>query len=213
MVRFGFLIAMIISLGGCTADEPKDDQDAVQVLHVLAATLTADGKTICIDNRTQGDSLAVFRTMRAAPAPSRQPLTWRQPQPLRPPEPPSGRQIFDEELRSDQILLPSPQQTGAPLPFILQRQLDFAANQLSLIQGSKAQSIGQWAGAPLARSKWWILNRLSPNCSPVYTFTNPIVAKNVAFVSVKVGHWGTTYAFVKQGTQWKTLGQWANWIY
>jgi hypothetical protein len=213
MVRFGFAIAMIIGLGGCAASGLPGEDDSGQVLHALSATLTADGAPACIDNWTQGAPLTAYRAMMAAPARSRQPLAWHEPQPLRPPTLPSGRRIFNDELRSDQILLLRPQQTGAPLSFLLQRQLNFAANRLSLMQGSKALAIEQWPGAPLAHPRWWILNRLWPVCSAVYAVSNPVVAKNVAFVSVKAGHWGTTYAFVKQGSQWKAIGQWTNWLY
>jgi hypothetical protein len=213
MVRFGFWIAIILWISGCTTNSKPSGDDAEEVMRALAATLTADNKPVCLDGATRGDSLAVFRAMRAAPVPSRRPLVWHQPQPLRPPASPTGRQVFDDELGSNQILISRPEQAGAPLSFLVQRQLNFAANQLSLIKDSSSQSIAPWTGAPLARPRWWVWNRFSSNCSPVYTVTNPVVAKNVAFVSVKAGHWGTTYAFAKQGTSWRTVGQWTNWLY
>lgn len=213
MVRIGFAIGVLFSLVGCSAPNAPANSDTSQVLHALSATLTADNKPVCIDGATSGDSLAVFRAMISAPPASRQPLAWHQPQPLRPPTSPSGWRVFNDEIRDDRILIPRPQQMGGPLPFLLQRQLDFAANKLSLVQGSEAFAISKWAGAPLARPRWWIANRLSPDCSPVFTIMNPVVAKNLAFVSVKAGHWGTTYAFAKQGARWKVIGQWTNWLY
>ncbi len=213
MVRFGFAVASILCFSGCTASSKPSGDDPDLVIRALAKTLTADKQPVCLDGTTRGDSLAVYRAMRVAPVPSRRPLLWHQPQPLRPPASPTGRQVFNEELGSDQILISRPRQAGAPLPFVVQRQLNFAANQLSLVKDASARTIASMPDAPLARPHWWILNRLSANCSPVFTVTNPVVAKNVAFVSVKAGHWGTTYAFTKQGGGWKTVGQWTNWLY
>lgn len=213
MIRIGFAIGVLFSLASCSAPTAPANSDTSEVLHELSATLTADNKAICIDGSTRGDSLAVFRAMLSAPPASRQPLTWHQPQPLRPPASPSGWRIFRDEIRDDRNPLPHPQQMAAPLPFLLQRQLDFAASRLSLLQEPEEFSIGQWAGAPLARPRWWIANRLSPSCSPVFTVMNPVVAKNLAFVSVKAGHWGTTYAFAKQDAKWRAIGQWTNWLY
>lgn len=213
MVRIGFAIGMFLSLAGCSVGSVPANGDAGPVLHALAATLTADKKPVCIDSSTRGDSLAVFRAMLSAPPAARQQLAWFEPQPLRPPTNPSGWQVFNDEIRDDQILIQRPQQMGAPLSFLLQRQLNFAANRLSLVQGSDELAITKSGGAPLARPRWWVANRISPGCSPVFTVMNPVVSKNLAFVSVKAGHWGTTYAFAKQGAQWKAVGQWTNWLY
>lgn len=213
MVRIGFAIGVLFCLASCSTPNAPANSDTSEVLHALSATLTADNKAVCIDGSTRGDSLAVFRAMLSAPPASRRPLAWHQPQPLRPPASPSSWRIFNDEIRDDRILIPRPQQMGAPLPFLLQRQLDYAANRLSLVQESEEFSISPWTGAPLAQPRWWIANRLSRDCSPAFTIMNPIVAKNVAFVSVKAGHWGTTYAFAKQDAKWKAIGQWTNWLY
>lgn len=213
MVRVGFVLGLLFSLSSCGAPSAPANSDVDLVLHALVATLTADGKPVCIDRATRGDSLAVFRSMLSAPPASRRSLGWYLPQPLRPPAAPSVKDVFNDAFRDDRILISRPQQAGGPLSFLLQRQLNTAAAKLSLIQESSPVALNPWNGAPLAQPRWWVLNRFSLRCSPVYTVTNPIVAKNVAFVSVKAGHWGATYAFVKQEREWKTIGQWSNWLY
>lgn len=213
MVRIGFALSLLVSLSSCGAPSAPANSDVNLVLQALATTLTADGKPACIDGGTHGDSLAVFHSMLSAPPASRQSLTWYQPQPLRPPAAPSVTQVFNDTFRDDRILIFRPQQNGAPLPFLLQRQLNFAATRLSLVQGSDSIALNPWNNAPLAQPRWWVVNRLSSQCSSVYTVMNPLVAKNLAFVSVKAGHWGVTYAFLKQDGKWKTIGQWGSWLY
>ena len=96
---------------------------------------------------------------------------------------------------------------------MLQSQINAAATRLSLYKTKDHIAVDSWSKAPLARVRWWIRNRIDSGCSPVYTVSNPVVAKNVAFVSVTAGHAGTTYAFRKQAQAWTPIGQWTDWIY
>ncbi|MEG3174722.1 hypothetical protein U1872_00655 [Sphingomonas sp. RB3P16] len=179
----------------------------------LLVLLTADGKPVCIDGRTRGKPLAIFRTMMVAPDPARGRLEWFAPQPLRPEGMLSAQQLFDDQIRADHIVLNKPQQAARTLSNALQGQLNSAAAQLSLDQDETRVTISETAAAPLAKSRWWIRNRVDTACSPIYTASNPVVAKNVAFVSVTAGHWGTTYAFHKQAAGWSPVAQWTNWLY
>ena len=203
----------MVALAGCSAASQTPADDTTLVMRSLLSVLTADGKPACLDGRTRGQPLAIFRTMMVAPDPARRPLAWFAPQPLRPNAMLTGRQLFDDQIRSDRIVLAKPQQSSRPLPNLLQGQLNAAAGQLSLYQNQPRVAIDAWPAAPRATVRWWVHNRVDRACTPVYTVSNPVVAKNVAFVSVTAGHWGTTYAFRKQAETWSAIAQWTNWIY
>ncbi|MFT4025266.1 MAG: hypothetical protein QM676_00460 [Novosphingobium sp.] len=211
--RLRLVLLSTVLAGGCGGGGAGAGDDGAQVLHALAATLTADRKSVCVDSETVGDPLTIYRTMMALPATERPVLNWHQPAPLRPPVEPSGKRVFDGELRSDQIFLRLPAQTTAVLAPDQQRALDGAAKRLALATDNHARTVTPWSGAPLVEPHWWGFNRLNRACSPRYAFSHPVVAKDFAFVSVTAGHWGTIYAFSKQPGGWTTVGQWSNWLY
>ncbi|RYX81301.1 hypothetical protein EON83_24620 [bacterium] len=110
-------------------------------------------------------------------------------------------------------MLRRPTQSGAPLPQAQQRVLDLAARRLAIKVDDEARPIESWSGAPRLKPAWWGSNRLNGSCSPRYSFSNPAVTNDLAFVAVTAGHWGTIYAFGKSPSGWKTIGQWTNWLY
>jgi hypothetical protein len=206
-------VAATVMLTGCVDASSTAADDRTQVMQSLLSVLTADGKPACVDARTRGKPLAIFRTMMVAPDPARRPLAWFVPQPLRPQGMLSSQQLFDDQFRSERVVLTKPRRPAQALPNDLQGQLNAAAGQLSLDQEEDRLAISDSQAAPLAKVRWWVRNRFDQTCSPIYTISNPVIAKNVAFVSVTAGHWGTTYAFQKKGPSWATIAQWTNWIY
>lgn len=206
-------LASAIALSGCSATSQTPANDTTLVMRSLLSTLSADGHQTCIDRHTRGQPLAIFRTMMAAPEPARRRLAWFAPKPLRPYGMLSGQQLFDEQIRPGHVVLAKPQQSSRPLSNLLQGQLDAAAGRLSLYQDQSDIAIDEWPAAPRATVHWWVRNRLDRGCTPAYTVSNPVVAKNLAFVSVTGGHQGTTYAFSKKAATWSPIAQWTNWIY
>ncbi|MGU3390535.1 hypothetical protein [Sphingomonas sp. M1A8_2b] len=207
------LTAGTAALAGCSAASQAPADDAAQVMQSLLSVLTADGKPTCIDSRTRGEPLAIFRAMMTAPAPSRRPLSWFAPRPLRPNDRLSGRPVFEDQIHPDRVVPETTQPSARPLTNLLQSQLNAAATQLSAYQDPDGVSIDSALSAPRATVRWWVRNRLDHACTPVFTASNPVVAKNIAFVSVTAGHWGTTYAFRKDSSAWSPVGQWTNWLY
>lgn len=203
----------LAALAGCSAATREPANDTTQVMQSLVSVLTADGASACIDSKTRGEPLAVFRTMMAAPEPSRRLLSWYAPQPLRPSGMPSDRNVLDDQIGSGRIVAMAPQQSSRPLSNLLQGQLDAAARHLSLYRDEDRVSIPGSRSTPRATVRWWVRNRFDRTCTPVYTASNPVVAGNLAFVSVTGGHRGTTYAFRKHLAAWSPVGQWTNWMY
>lgn len=205
-----------LALTGCSSHPPQPADDTTLVVRSLLSVLTADGKPTCIDARTRGEPLAIFQRMMAAPDPSRRPLAWYPPQPLRPAAA-SSLSLSPDALSSGRVeprpRLATSQSTARSLPHLLQSQINAAAMKLSLYDTRDHIVLDNWANAPLARVRWWVRNRLDSGCSAIYTVSTPVVARNVAFVSVAASHTGTTYAFRKQGTSWTPIAQWADWLY
>lgn len=200
-----------LALGGCASKAGADSEEAAAIAAVTAV-MTADAQRICVDNATNGDALAVYRTMMVAPDPSRRPLSWHQPVPLRPVTTLSERQMIDDEFRADRVRLVPPGNISPVLPTTAQLQLDSVARAMAAIDRSGTREV-RIPAAPLVAARWWPLNRLWPQCLNVFTISNPVVVRDMGFVTVRGGHWGTVYALRKQGARWSVNGQWTNWLY
>jgi hypothetical protein len=187
--------------------------DAEQVSHALLKTLTADGQAICLDSTTQGEPLAVFRTMLPAPDPARRPLGWHEPKPLLRGQNVTNRELVAAEFRDEHVELPEPAAAEKMLPVLMQLRLNALARAVAFIPSDGPSGLRNSADVPLARVRWWVLNRLDRTCGPVYTLSKPIIVRDVAFVSAMAGHDGSIYALRRVGQVWEPLAKWSNWLY
>jgi hypothetical protein len=207
---------IILCLGllasGC-ASETQTPSEPAKVIETLLGVLSSDGRRVCVDAKTQGKPLAVFSTMIVAPRPSRRPLQWQIPKPLRPPGPLSNRELYEDEFARARILLEKPVNARDVLPPEQQLQLNSVARTLAAVGDVERVSIANSPKRPLIVARWWLANRVRPLCVPNFTISNPVVAREIAFVSVTGGHWGTTYAFRKRGDRWAPHAQWTTWLY
>jgi len=147
-----------------------------------------------------------------APDPSRQPLAWHHPAPLRPVTSLSERQMIDDEFRADRTRLSPPRNPTEALPTVDQLQIDSIARGLAGVGRSGTRSVSI-PPSQLVAARWWGLNRIWPQCLNVFTISNPLLVRNYGFVTVRGGHWGTTYALRKQAGRWAVNAQWTNWLY
>lgn len=198
---------------GLTACGSSGTTDERQVVESLLGVLTAGDTAICVDGRTRGEPLAVYRSMLPAPDPARRPLYWVPPAPLQTGRVLSNRELVDTEFRDGQALLPEHAQSKDRLPYTVQRQLDGVAREASVIQPDGVMTLSPNARVPLARVRWWVRNRFDKGCDPVYTLSHPIIVRNQAFVTVTAGHHGSTYAFRKTGPGWAPVAKWSTWLY
>lgn len=210
-IQRGVKVALLVSLvaaGGCSRSDSTGT-----VMGAVLKTLTADGKSVCIDRATSGEPLAIFRTMASAPDPARRPLAWFPPNPLRSDQNLSVGRLVDDEFTDQRTVLARPKVGRQPLPLTEQRRLDAAATKLSYAQVDRDAVVTDAASVPKAHARWWVLNRLDSSCTTVYTASPPVIVGDMAFVSVLGNHWGTTYAVEKRAGVWSTTAQWSNWLY
>lgn len=205
-------VAMMIGLTSCGVSSPLVG-DAEQVTGSLLKILTANGEAICVDSTTQGEPLAIFRTMLTAPDPARRPLAWHQPGPLNAGREVTGRQLVAAEFRGQHIQLPEYGTTEDVLPPLLQMRLNALARAVAFLPSDAPTSVKGSADVPKARVRWWVLNRFDRSCGPIYTLSKPVLVRDAAFVSVMAGHEGTIYAMRKADGVWTPLAKWTNWLY
>lgn len=205
------LLALTGALAGCGAPEPQDD--ARRISDSLLRLLTSDGRRICVDGRTYGEPLAIFRTMLPAPDPAKRPLGWFPPRPLETGVSLKAGQLADVELGGEQVVLPEREQPRDRLPVVQQVQLNSLAADGALMEPHTSARLTPSPAAPRARVRWWPLNRFDGKCGPVYTFSKPLVFRGSAFVTVTAGHRGSTYAFGRRGGDWTPIAKWSTWLY
>ncbi len=207
------LSTALASMSGCATAPPEPLTDAQMTVRAILRLLTEDGRSICVDNVTNGKPLAIFATMAVAPAPSRRPLAWHRVAPLRSGMKLSNTQMYHDTFGGDQPLLADPGDTTATLGFFAQRRLNDAAAKLARTGESVAVDMGDGLGVPRAQARWWPLIRWSSSCGPEFKLSDPVVAKDIAYITVRSDHWGTTYALQPRGNDWVPVAQWNTWLF
>lgn len=207
------MMAFAGAVSGCNA-APRPMLPSEQIVQAVLKHLTTGGD-VCIDDRTHGDALLVFREMTGAPKPSRDELHWSSPEPLRPNQRVATDAIKEAELENKQLHLAEPDIRTAKLDALSQRQLTGAARVLSRGIGVERESVrirDSWTPIGVA-ARWWPINRVRMDCWPRYEISDPARLKGTAFVSVKAGHWGTLYALQRRNQEWQVIAEWSRWLY
>ena len=205
------MLAAIALLAGCSAAPIDDDGRVVRATLALLASGRATNEPLCVDDRSRGEPLAIFRTMRAeTPEGDRH---WRHPAPLTPPDRVSGRELFEDATGRTRLRIAEPQSNAAALPAVDQRRLDAAATSLASVGDSRAVTIGAAEAVPGVSAHWWLLNRLRAGCDRRYQLSRIVRSADLGFVTVTADHWGTTYAVERVGRDWRVTAQWNSWLY
>ena len=207
-----FLLLMATACGRAPG-QPLDDDE--KIVRAVLATLASDGKPVCADKGTSGRALTTFREFALAPRPSRDGLGWHAPGPFRVPQMPTQAEIDTAERQGREVRLPEPgDRRDDRLPAVRQSGLDGAALALSMpAVADRAISVDASWAPPHVIARWWPINRMKGDCTPVYMLSNPARTRGLAFVSVRADHWGTIYALEPQGGDWVTTAQWSAWLY
>ncbi len=205
------LCALGAALGGCSAFGDTSD-DARQIGKSVLALIDQRAGKVCIDSRTRGEPLAIFRTMIVAPDPARRPLMWRPPTSVGSGDQLTGRELINSQFSGLHPILPEPSSDVPPLPAIEQMQLNALARQLS-VRETQRVSLDKPDEAPTAKLRWWAINRFDRSCKTLVRLSNPVIAGNNGFVSVVSGHWGATFALRRTGKDWQVVARWTDWLY
>ena len=203
-------LSILIASCSTSATRPATDED--KLITAALALQAGRDREVCVDSAAKGRPLAVFVTMMnhrpvglAAPA-------WYEPAPLVEAAATTASKGPGERRDAGKMIGSLANRTGV-LPADAQAALNGAATVLARQATSNRVEIFNSPAWPRIHARWWVLNRLSRSCRPVFALSTPVVSKGVGFISVKTDRTGTTYAFSRQGDNWIPRAQWTNWLY
>lgn len=198
-------------LGSCRQGPPAVLDDRAAIVRAVLSTLASDGKPLCIDNRTSGSALAIWRYAEAVPAVSDTSRGWSRPQPFRPPVQADATLTPDRTVRGR---LKRQMTAYAPLDRTEAATLTAIGHQLSLGAGDRDPVLIEQQWVPQGVTpRWWLMNRLFGQCPYAFTLSNPAQSRHVAFVLVQASHWASIYAVSNDKNQWHTVAHWTPWMY
>lgn len=209
--RFGLALAALV--GGCTGTARAPSSNAERLVRATLQTLASDNRRICVDNRTSGKPLAIFATMTAAPTPVPRVLKWHAVAPLGTGMTMTNTQIYRDTFDRPATRLAEPDNGTRPLGLVEQGKLNAAARTLALTGEPITVDLGSGFDVAGVDARWWPLLRVSPKCPVVFTLSDPVLAGDIGYITVRSGHWGTTYALQPRAGSWVAVAQWSNWLY
>lgn len=208
-------IAALACLGvaACTGSGAVPQTDREKIVFETLKLLTVPGQAVCVDAATAGRPLDVYRTMTSNPPRGLKLPVWYVPAGLKPTSALSVAQLYRTTQTQAAVHIDQPANATPQLVPELQAQLDRNAWIMSSQAANQKVMISpDWPVSGL-RARWWLRNRVSFHCTPNFRISNPVVVRNVAYVTVTADHWGTTYALARQGAGWAVRAQWSNWLY
>lgn len=210
-VLAAFTVPML-SLAGCTGTDKSPVDSDEKLIQAALTMLDGQGEPLCVDAKTVGHPLSVFRASASNASRTVAPRTWFAPARFSPPRGLSTTDIYRGGQADDTVHLDQPTNTGPELGERDRLMLDRAASSLSMNEANRSITIWpSWQAGMKAR--WWLRNRVSRHCTPNYHLSNPVRSNDIGFVTITANHWGTTYAFKRKGADWVVTAQLSNWLY
>lgn len=206
------LPALCLGAAACSppAQAPLNDEEKLVLATIRM--LSGRGEPVCVDATTVGRPLSVFRTITSNPPPGATPPAWYLPERFSPPPALTQAELYRGAQTDGAVHIDQPTNGTRVVAGPAQVMLDHAAWLLSSQEADRPVTIApSWL--PGIKARWWLRNRISRHCSPTYHISNPVRARDIGFVTVTGDHWGTTYAFKRDGTGWVARAQWSNWLY
>jgi hypothetical protein len=212
-LRLSLLIAACFLATSCNSTTKRPPSDEDRVISATLALLASGNARVCVDSSAKGRPLSVFRTMMTNRPAGLTPPAWYVPEALRP--------LAAQSRSNEPVIVNTNDELGkgpfanrtAVLPANAQAALNGAAATLAREATANRISIPNSPAMPRVRSRWWVLNRISRMCRPVYDLSTPVISHDASFISVTTDRSGTTYAFSRLGNGWVARAQWTNWLY
>jgi hypothetical protein len=212
LMRLALLPSLSLGAAACSVPAHVPQNDEEKLVQATLAMLSGRGEPVCVDADTIGRPLSVFRTITSNPPPGAAPPAWHLPERFSPPAALTQAELFRGAQTEGAVHIDQPTNGTPVVAKPAQAMLDRAAWLLSSQEADRAVTIAP-AWLPGIKARWWLRNRVSRHCSPTYHISNPVRARNIGFVTVTGDHWGTTYAFKRDGAGWVAGAQWSNWLY
>lgn len=207
------LLALV--LGGCAGAKSGEPDTDGKIVRSVLQLLASDGKPLCVERITYGSPLVQYRVARRGRLERYYALEWYPPTPFRPPAMPT-----QADLRAD---VAAERAAGIPEPPVRRDLLE--RDQRSLIDGQAfalseaavethvALIKDNWLPANV-HARWWPGKDVSVGCTAQYVLSGVKRGDHVAFVAVRVYHWGTLYALAPtRDGDWRVIAQWGSWMY
>jgi len=211
---------LLASLGACRpAPTPPERTTALltdeeKIVRATLKLLASDGKPVCVERETLGGPLSIWRTAPQGRFQKIYGLAWFSPRPFRPPSQPALEELGSKVREGENYNLAEPVTRRDTLPASVQTHLDAQATELAAPQVHVHPVIirQEWVPHGVV-PRWWPAGEKHKGCDAQYVLSTIKSNAHAAFISVRVGHWGTVFALAPHGDDWRPIAQWGTWVY
>lgn len=215
------LIAPLIAffaLTSCGKGPAVDDLDTdKQIIYQVLKTLASDGKPVCVSRWTFGSPLSQLRVAMRGQLERYYVLDWQIPGPWRPPAMPTQKQLRESVRKGRNAGIPEPSGEYAEARMLPEKKRD-ALGQIAFAIAPPETPLywvfmhQGWMPKGVT-ARWWMGRDDKLGCDANYALSGIKRTRKVAFVAVRVHHWGTIYALYGGDKNWHVIGQWGPWLY
>jgi len=211
------LLLICLSACGRRGPEPKPTATLSTEEKIVRATLTllaSDDKTVCVEPETFGSPLSMWRIATQGKLQESYDLAWSPPKPFRPPTQPTLRDLRSSVQAGKHANLAEPQMRHDLLPVSMQASLQGQASALAPpdVATHRVTISPSWVPAGVVL-RWWPEGSKQSGCDAQYVLSGIKWNGHVAFIGVRVEHWGTVFALAPHGDDWRPIAQWGTWLY
>lgn len=203
-----------LALAGCgrSPSDPLNTEE--KVIRAVLARLASDGKPVCVARATFHSPLSVYQIAMQGKLQRLYALGWYPPHPFRPPVMPTLDALQRSNAKEKNADIPEPLARKDALPRRRQAALDAAARALGPpdVPTRMVHLRDEWMPRHVY-PRWWPAADARHGCTNLFVLSGVKANRHVAFVGLRVDHWGTIYALAPLRDEWRVIAQWATWLY
>lgn len=212
--RAGILL-LAFALSACSGAKSGELDTDGKIVRSVLGLLASDGKPLCVERITYGSPLVQYRVARRGRLERYYALEWYPPTPFRPPAMPTQQELRDDVAAGRRADIPEPPVRRDMLPRDQRSLIDGQAFALSeaAVATHVALIKDEWAPKNV-HARWWPGKDASVGCTAQFVLSGVKRSDHIAFVAVRVYHWGTLYALQPDDKgNWNVTAQWGSWMY